>query len=97
MMLLEAASLGVPLICSDIPENRAVMKDFTVYFESGNSSDLKEKLQWALQHPQEMELLSQKAGKMLTSDFSWEKLVGRYETLYQACLAGKTGIEPEFS
>ncbi|MGE5221157.1 MAG: glycosyltransferase family 4 protein, partial [Omnitrophica WOR_2 bacterium] len=96
MMLLEAGSLGVPMICSDIPENRAVMKDFTVYFESGSTSNLKEKLQWALEHTLEMELLSQKASKMLASDFSWDKLVGRYETLYQACLAGKTGIEPEF-
>lgn len=96
MVLLEAASLGVPMICSDIIENKAVMKDLTVYFESGNANDLKEKMQWAIQHPKEMEILSQKASKMLATDLSWEKIANQYGNLYQACLDGKKEFEPEY-
>ena len=40
MMLLEAASLQTPIICSDIPENKIVMQDNVVYFHSGDAVDL---------------------------------------------------------
>jgi hypothetical protein len=40
MILLETGSLDVPVICSDIPENKVVMGDSGLYFQSGNAQSL---------------------------------------------------------
>ena len=85
MMLLEAASLGAPMICSDIPENMIVMKESTLYFRSGDEKDLAEKLQWAIQHPEVMNALSHKASQLVSTDYSWDKIVEQYELLLETC------------
>ena len=45
MMLLEAASLQTPIICSDIPENKAIMQDHVLYFQSQDAGDLASRIQ----------------------------------------------------
>jgi glycosyltransferase involved in cell wall biosynthesis len=89
MMLLEAASLQAPVICSDIPENKAVMQDNALYFRSGDAVDLAKKIQWALQHPDEMLLLGRKAGAYVEEHLTWDKIAAQYEVIYQECLKGK--------
>ena len=54
-MLLEAASTGTPIICSDIPENTQVFEEHEVlYFKDKDDNDLAKKLQWALKNEEEM-------------------------------------------
>ena len=56
IMLLEAASLKVPVICSDIPENKTVFNEKEVlFFKSENEDDLAEKLKYALANSRIME------------------------------------------
>lgn len=83
MMLLEVAALGVPLICSDIPENRDVLDKHTVYFQSGNAQDLAEKMQWALERPDRMLTFAAQAQAWVKSIYSRERMVKEYEVLYQ--------------
>jgi glycosyltransferase involved in cell wall biosynthesis len=85
MMLLEAASLQTPVICSDIPENRAAMKDNVLYFCSGNVVDLVNKIQWALEHPKEMMCLGNNASAHVKANLTWEKIAAQYEEIYMAC------------
>lgn len=87
MMMLETASVGVPMIASDIPENKVVLKDLTVYFKSGNAADLAEKMRWALASSEEMDRISQKARLLVEAELTWEKIVRHYDDLYQACVA----------
>jgi glycosyltransferase involved in cell wall biosynthesis len=82
-MLLEAASLGVPILCSNIPGNVAVLPDQALHFSSGDMNDLREKLAWALDHPQEMKALGLKAQAHVQLNFSWDQIVKQYHTLYQ--------------
>lgn len=89
VMLLEAASLGVPIICSDIPENQIVMKDSVLYFRCGDTDDLQEKMKWALAHPKEMQELGSKASAMLKEHLTWGKIAQVYDSLYEACVDGK--------
>ena len=84
MMLLEAASLQTPIICSDIPENRAVMQENVLYFHSGDETDLADKIQWALDHPCEMSSLGTKASLAARENFSWENIIRQYEEIYRA-------------
>lgn len=82
MTLLEAASVGAPVVCSDIPANRAVLAEHAVYFRSGDAGDLAEKLAWALEHPGEMTLRGQQAREWVRQRFSWDAIAEEYERLY---------------
>jgi len=90
MMLLEAVSLNIPLVCSDIKENNSVLGDSVLYFRSGDVKDLADKMQYALNHPEEMAIIAHKASDLVKNDYSWDKIAGQYETLYKCCVEGKS-------
>ena len=83
MMLLEAASLGAPIVCSDIPANTAVLPEQALYFRSGDADDLADKMRWALEHPMEMPRLGQQAQSWVRASFSWDQIAEQYDQLYQ--------------
>jgi glycosyltransferase involved in cell wall biosynthesis len=89
MMLLEAVSLDIPLICSDIEENTSVLGDSVLYFRSGDVKDLSNKIQYALNNPQDMESFAHKASELVKNHYSWDKIAGQYENLYKCCFEGK--------
>jgi glycosyltransferase involved in cell wall biosynthesis len=88
VMFLEAASLGIPMVCSDIPENTAVLGDNVLYFRSGDPADLADKIRWAIENPQEMTRLGQSSRNWVRKNFSWEGVASKYDALYQQCLQG---------
>jgi glycosyltransferase involved in cell wall biosynthesis len=83
MTLLEAASIGTPILCSDIPANMAVLSEHALHFSSGSVDDLSAKLQWALVHKQEMGDLGTQAQSLVRNKYSWDYIVKQYENLYQ--------------
>lgn len=83
MMLMEVASLGVPLISSDIPENKSVLGKHGVYFQSEDSYDLARKLNWAIDNPMEIEQVALEARKFVEQAYSWDKISEIYDQLYQ--------------
>ncbi len=89
MMLLEVSALGTPIICSDIPENRSVLPEQTLFFESKNVDDLREKLDWALNHPKQMQSLAAKAQRFVNRSYSWDKIIPQYQALYETVLGGQ--------
>ena len=84
MVLLEAASLEVPIVCSDIPENKSVLHERAIFFQAGDASDLTAKLRWALDHPKELKKLAQSAAGWVREAYSWDSIAHRYENLYCA-------------
>lgn len=82
MMLLEAASVGTPIVCSDIPENASVLPDEALFFRSADVADLRQKLQWAMAHPQQMAALAAAASARVNAHFRWQDIIGQYERLY---------------
>lgn len=87
-MLLEAASLGVPIVCSDIAANTAVLPEQALCFSSGDADDLAEKLRWAVEHPQEMRSLGQRAQAWVREKFSWDVIADQYDQLYHRVMSG---------
>ncbi len=82
-MLLEVASLKVPIICSDIEENRAVFnEDEVLYFQSGNVADLADKIAYALGHNGEMEERARLAFKKVERYYPWDKVAKEYIKLF---------------
>lgn len=90
-MLLEVASLKTPIICSDIPENKVIFDDSMVlFFQTGNSRDLAEKIQFALNNPELMQTKANNAFLHLKNEFLWEKIAQQYDELYQSLLTKKS-------
>lgn len=88
LMLLEVASLGTAVVCSDIPENTIVLQDHAVHFRSGDGEDLAAKLRWALNHQDEMQELAIRAQAHVRTHFAWDQIVDQYEVLYERTVGG---------
>ena len=87
MMLLEAASLKSPIICSDIQSNKDIFNSNEVlFFNSGNIDDLAEKLNYALTNPNKMFETAQRAFEKVNSNYNWEKIAMNYSKIYNSFL-----------
>ncbi len=86
MVLLEAASLGVPILCSDIPENRSVMVDDVWYFDLNKPGDLGKQLSRLLQSEKTIKEMGQRASARIKSDHSWDRIANMYIDLYKEVL-----------
>jgi glycosyltransferase involved in cell wall biosynthesis len=83
MMLLEVASIGAPLLCSDIPQNVTVLGNNGYYFRSDDSDDLAEKLIWAIDHSKEMQITANRCMAHVRENFSWDLIAAQYDELYK--------------
>ncbi len=93
MMLLEAGSIGTPMICSDIPQNKAVLSEEEVlFFQSKNIDDLAQKLNWAFDNEQHMQSLADKTKQRIEAEYLFSKIARQYAELYDTLLFPKTMI-----
>ena len=84
MMLLEVASLKVPIICSEIDENRSIFNDDEIlFFKTDDVSDLAIKLKNAENNKVLMNQKAQNAFTRLEHDYLWDSISKKYEKLYQ--------------
>ncbi len=83
MVLLEAASLGIPVISSDIEENRDVLGGDGIYFRSGDVGSLMEKLRWILKNQADAGVKAGDLQKLIHSRYSWDKIADRYFQAYR--------------
>jgi len=82
MMLLEVIAQETRLICSNIPENIAVVgHDYPYLFTNKNSFDLSQKILNMIDDPQTTRL-KQKLYEKIITEFNWEKISKQYEKLY---------------
>ncbi len=82
MMLLEAISLKAPVICSNIPENIAIVGEHYRYiFENKATMDLKRILEEIEQNGVDFKVVEDLYQKVL-KEYNWNKIAKEYETLY---------------
>ena len=81
-VILEAAYLGAPIICSDIPQNRYAMSEHAVYFQTGDIPDLAAKLQDALSDPASLGDRAIEGSRYVAKRFSWDAVVAQHEALF---------------
>ncbi|MDD2299268.1 MAG: glycosyltransferase family 4 protein [Fermentimonas sp.] len=78
-MLLEVAAMRVPIIASDIEQNKDVFNDQeALYFSCGDSQDLAEKITWALDHYDAMKVKALHAYNRLSHDYCWDNIAEAY-------------------
>jgi len=87
MMLLEASSQRVPIICSDINANKAVFNDDQVlYFKTDDSTNLADKIKWALENKSEMQKKAELAFEKLRLEYQWKNIAKEYDKLFHKLL-----------
>ncbi|MCA9926345.1 MAG: glycosyltransferase family 4 protein, partial [Anaerolineales bacterium] len=84
MMLLEVASLNIPVLCSDIPENVSVLPELARFFKSNDAEDLYVQLVKALAEPEQMVVLAERAHEWVNNKHQWSTIVQEYVRLYDA-------------
>ncbi len=70
--ILEAMSVGTPVIASNIAPHREIAGDAVRFFEPKNPGDLADQIQELLNDDNLMEILAQK-GRLQAQNFSWKK------------------------
>ncbi|MCF7874400.1 MAG: glycosyltransferase family 4 protein [Candidatus Omnitrophica bacterium] len=83
LSLLEAMSYGLCVLTSKIKENQEIVENSGILFESGNCTDLKNKLKYLINNPGLVENLGKKARQKVKLEYNWEKIITNLENLYQ--------------
>ncbi len=83
--LLQAMAAGCFVISRDVAFNREVLCDAGIYYKR-DEQDLKKKLTWVLEHPEEKKELGQKGQEIIKKYHSWDSVVSGYEKLFYSLL-----------
>lgn len=82
LALLEAMGHGVPTIASNIRANADILGNTGLLFESKNVADLREKLAYFLNRPEEAIVFGERGERLIRSKYSWDALADRTLSLY---------------
>jgi len=80
--LVEAMAHGNCVLANDVPEHREVLGNAGVYFKVKNPDDLANKIQFFLEHPEEVKAYGTKAEARIKEKYTWEKVASEYERLF---------------
>lgn len=82
LSLLEAMSYGNCCLVSDIAECTEVVENKAIIFRKSNVNDLKEKLQDACDHPEDVMKFKQCAADFICKKYNWDDIVAKTLKLY---------------
>ncbi len=82
LSLLEAMSYGNCCLTSDIAECAEVVEDKAITFRKRNIEDLREKLQFLCEHPDEVKKYKAGADVFICEKYSWDDIVEKTLELY---------------
>lgn len=91
MTIVEAFSVGTPVICSDIGAMAEIVQDHTngLHFQRGNFKDLKEKIDWLYNHKSEHESFCAEARKEFELKYTADKNYKMLIDIYEGAIVGK--------
>ncbi len=82
-VILTAMGAGIPLICSDIPENVFIAGKLALLFERGNIDSLKSRIEYALHHPRTLVQNAVRGRRQVRRLYSWDGVTAAYEKLFR--------------
>lgn len=82
LSLLEAMSYGNCCVVSDISECTEVVEDKAMVFKKSNVEDLRGKLQFACEHPEEVRKFKAEAADFICDKYNWDDVVKQTLEVY---------------
>jgi len=83
LALLEAMQEGVPVLASDIPvHQQLIAKERGMLFCVGDVDSCVRRLDWALQHPQELAVMAGNAQAYVQTHYNWDDITTKTLNLY---------------
>lgn len=92
LSLLEAMSYGNCCLVSDICENTEVVEDKAFVFHKGDVKDLRRKLEYMLNHPEDVRAYAEQSADFICGKYNWDEVVDETMQLYQN-IAEKKSVE----
>ncbi|MGB5006044.1 MAG: glycosyltransferase family 4 protein [Ferruginibacter sp.] len=86
-VLLQAGAMGLPVICSHITGNIDIVtnNETGLIFEKGNEQQMLKHLQYALEHPQQMQMMAQQLQQVINKNYRqeniWQNMLQAYKSL----------------
>jgi glycosyltransferase involved in cell wall biosynthesis len=97
--IAEAFACGVPVICSRLGSMQEIVADGRtgLHFQAGDPVDLAAKVQWAWEHPEEINAMGRSARREFESKYTAVRNLEMLEEVYALAMAarGKTTQVPE--
>jgi len=81
--IIEAQSLGIPVIASNIEAHKSVCKDSVLYFSSISEKELSDSIETVLSDSAKRAALI-KAGKINSERYNWDNIASMYRDLYKS-------------
>ncbi|MCI4675909.1 glycosyltransferase family 4 protein [Candidatus Mycolicibacterium alkanivorans] len=81
-VILEAAYVGAPIVCSDIPQNHYGIAGCGTYFGMGDVVDLTAKLKWTLDAPADLAQRAADGSRHVAKNFSWDTVVDKHVEVF---------------
>lgn len=82
LCLLEAMSYGNCVLCSDIEESANVVSEQGLMFHKDSTESLVQQMEYAISHPNAVEVFKQRAAEYICKRFQWDKVVKETLNLY---------------
>jgi glycosyltransferase involved in cell wall biosynthesis len=87
LAVLEAMHEGIPVLASNIPPHCQLLgSDRGLLFRTEDLESCIEQLNWAIQHPQQMRDMAQKAQAYVKMLYNWDDITNDYLSLYERLL-----------
>ena len=84
--LLEAMSYGQGVLVSDIAPNKEAIADLGITFASRSITDLTQKLQYLLNHPEVVAEMGEKLKFRAESEYNWDNIIKKTIEVYNVVL-----------
>jgi len=87
--LIEAMGFGNCVIANGTPENLEVLQQAGLIYKKNNTDELRRKIQFTLDNPQSIADFGTQARQVVKSEFNWDAVTDKYETLFKEMIRNK--------
>jgi len=84
--LIEAMGFANYIIANGTPENIEVLGNTGMIYEKNSVEELRDKIQYAIDHPKEILKHGEMAKQRVEKEYNWEKITDKYEELFKKIL-----------
>jgi glycosyltransferase involved in cell wall biosynthesis len=95
LAMLEAMNQGIPVVASNIPPHQQLIgNNRGILFQAGSIDKCIDSLNWAIQHPKQMQKMAENAKQNVQKNYSWESIATEHLQLYSDITSGSLTIKP---